>query len=148
MGLKRERGAPLGLRGFRPVQIGSKAEPVRPDGIYMGCGLVFSFQTKFSLSSSPCSLFSLYLLSSSPMGEVVAGAIPATVGGWRRGGRPSWTAAPPLKPPFFLIFFSVSTSSPISSFNFRFKNSKMNTVRARSKERKKPLLPFSGSDSL
>ena len=87
MGLKRERGALLGLKVFRPVQIGSKAEPVRPDGIYMGCGLVFSFQTQFSLSSSLCSLLSL--VSQEQMNVLHLSPESGDGGGRRRGGRPS-----------------------------------------------------------
>jgi len=43
---------------------------------------------------------------------------------------------------FFFYFFTYSASTPISSFDFRFKNSKLNTVRTRSKERKKTFFTF------
>jgi len=50
LGLERVRGALLGLREFRPVQTGSKAEPVRPDGINIGdIGFFLIFHPSFSL---------------------------------------------------------------------------------------------------
>ena len=136
LGLERGRGALLGLREFRPVQTGSKAEPVRPVGINTGdIGFFFIFHPSFSLYAyfqrDKLSPLSSYVLLFWVWRHEVSGGTsssPMEVRRRRGGGWPSWMAAPPLLTALSLIFFLLFLFYTFSSIDSRPKNPQILTL--------------------
>jgi len=111
----------VGLRELRPVQPGSKAEPVRPDSIYIG-GDRFSFIFNSSLSLTILSLEMCSVLS--PLIVFFSGKkVRGSGGGWpvRRHHR-----AGTLSLYFFVFFAFLFLSFP--SVRFKYQNPEIPTL--------------------